>query len=86
VLSPGLEHKLARHIHHRSTNGGAVPSDRERQVLELMADGLSSSAIGERLHLSESTVKTYVRRVYEKLGVSNRSAAIAEAMRRRILR
>jgi two-component system nitrate/nitrite response regulator NarL len=85
VLSPGLERKLARHIHHQASNGSPTPSGRERQVLELMADGLSSAAIGERLHLSEGTVKTYVRRVYEKLGVSNRSAAIAEAMRRGIL-
>lgn len=84
VLSPGLDRKLARHIN-QSTNSAATPSGRETQVLKLMADGLSSAAIGEQLHLSEGTVKTYVRRVYEKLGVSNRSAAIAEAMRRGIL-
>ena len=42
-------------------------------------------AIGQRLSISESSVKTYVRRAFEKLEVTSRSAAIAEAMRRGIL-
>jgi two-component system, NarL family, nitrate/nitrite response regulator NarL len=84
VLSPGLDRKLATQISHQADRNSR-PSGREMEVLTLMADGLSSATIGERLHLSEGTVKTYVRRLYEKLGVCSRPAAIAEAMRRGIL-
>jgi two-component system nitrate/nitrite response regulator NarL len=84
VLSPGLEQRLARQIQ-RHEDEGCTLSAREREIVTLIGDGLSSSAIGEQLHLSEGTVKTYTRRAFEKLGVSSRAAAIAEAMRRGIL-
>jgi two-component system nitrate/nitrite response regulator NarL len=84
VLSPGLEQRLARQINRREGQCSNL-SAREQEIVTLIADGLSSGAIGERLHLSEGTVKTYTRRAYDKLGVSSRGAAIAEAMRRGIL-
>lgn len=84
VLSPGLEQRLARQIHRHQSQASDL-SAREREIVTLIADGLSSCGIGERLHLSEGTVKTYTRRAFEKLGVSSRAAAIAEAMRRGIL-
>ena len=55
---------------------------REGEVLVLIADGLSAPAIGARLHLSPATIKSHLRTLYEKLGVSDRAAAVAEAMRR----
>jgi two-component system, NarL family, nitrate/nitrite response regulator NarL len=82
VLSEGLDQRLARQIAHRNGNGDSQLSARETEILELMAEGLSSTAIGAQLNLSQGTVKTYIRRAYEKLGVSSRAAAIAEAMRR----
>jgi two-component system nitrate/nitrite response regulator NarL len=85
VLSEGLEQRLARQIAHRNGNGDSQLSGRESEILEQMAKGLSSTEIGAQLNLSQGTVKTYVRRAYEKLGVSSRGAAIAEAMRRGIL-
>ena len=84
VLSPDIEHRLARQISLRSEQESRL-SGRESEVLTFVADGLSSADIGRRMHLSEGTVKTYIRRAYEKLGVSSRAAAIAEAMRRGIL-
>lgn len=60
-------------------------TDREREILQLTADGMSAAAVGAALHLSPATVKTHLRRVYEKLGVSERAAAVAVAMRMRIL-
>jgi len=84
VLSPGLEQRLMRQIN-RHENQGCELSAREGEIVALIADGLSSGGIGEQLHLSEGTVKTYTRRAFEKLGVSSRAAAIAEAMRRGIL-
>jgi two-component system nitrate/nitrite response regulator NarL len=60
-------------------------TEREREVLTLAAEGLSASAIGGRLFLSGSTVKTHLAHLYDKLGVSDRAAAVAEAFRRGLL-
>jgi LuxR family maltose regulon positive regulatory protein len=51
---------------------------REREVFELMADGLSNKEIAAQLVISQATVKVHLRHVYEKLGVRNRTAAIAK--------
>lgn len=56
-------------------------SDREHEVLRLLADGLGAAAIGERLYLSESTAKSHIARIYQKLGASNRAQALVTAMR-----
>jgi DNA-binding NarL/FixJ family response regulator len=56
-------------------------SPREREVLELMADGLRNREIAERLFLSEPTVKTHVRHLLEKLRLRNRAEAAAFATR-----
>ena len=85
VLSPGLEQALAQEVSSHEAVPHAGLSTRENQILSMTAEGLSRAAIGTRLNLSEGTVKTYLQRAYEKLGVSGRAAAIAEAMRRGIL-
>jgi NarL family two-component system response regulator LiaR len=54
---------------------------RELEVLALMVEGLSNPQIGERLHISVTTVRTHVSNILSKLGVSNRAEAIALAMR-----
>jgi two-component system nitrate/nitrite response regulator NarL len=64
---------------------GRALSSRERAVLALMADGRAAAAIGRDLHVSEATVKTHLRHIYRKLGVSNRAAAVAEGMRRGLI-
>jgi two-component system nitrate/nitrite response regulator NarL len=85
VLPAGLAAGLAGEIRRRAEPAGPVLSPREREVLGLIAAGLSIPAIASRLYLAPSTVKTHVQRLYEKLGVSDRAAAVAEAMRRRLL-
>lgn len=55
-------------------------SPRERQVLELVADGLTNAEIAERLFLSESTVKTHLSASFRKLGVSSRAEAAAAVL------
>ena len=62
-----------------------VLSPREREVLKLIAAGSSIPAMAKELFLAPSTVKTHVQRLYEKLGVNDRAAAVAEAMRRKLL-
>ena len=56
-------------------------SDREHEVLLLLADGLGAAAIGDRLYLSESTAKSHIARIYQKLGAANRAQALVTAMR-----
>lgn len=57
-------------------------SEQERQILALIAEGQTNREIGEVLYLSENTVKNYVSRLLEKLGVSRRSEAAAFLARR----
>ena len=56
-------------------------SDRELEVLRHLADGSSTSEIASLLYLSESTVKSHVQKVYQKLGAANRAQALVTAMR-----
>ena len=62
-----------------------VLSERERQVLQAFARGRSIPQVADELMIGASTVKTHTQRLYEKLGVSDRAAAVAEAMRRGLL-
>jgi DNA-binding NarL/FixJ family response regulator len=61
-------------------------TQRESEVLSLLVAGLSNRAIAGRLHLSEETVKSHLRTLYRKLEVTDRSAAIATALRERLFR
>ncbi len=65
----------------RLSSGAPRLSDRERQVLELLAEGLGVTAIAARLFLSESTAKSHIGHIYEKLGAANRAQALVTAMR-----
>ena len=85
IIGPDLAAGLAGEIRRRNEPDVPVLSPREREVLKLIASGRSIPAIAQELYLAPSTVKTHVQRLYEKLGVSDRAAAVAEAMRRRIL-
>ncbi len=60
-------------------------SPRQQQVLELMAEGLTNSEIGDQLGVTERTVKAYAQELYDKLGARNRAGAVAEAARLGIL-
>ena len=84
VMAPAIAAALARGI--RQQQAAPRLSDRERQVLALVAEGLSNPAIGERLHLSEATVKTHLLHVFEKLGVGDRTRAVTRAMELGVLR
>ena len=85
VVPPELTAGLADQIRLRSQQSGPILSERERQVLEGFSRGLSIPELAGELYLGASTVKTHTQRLYEKLGVSDRAAAVAEAMRRGLL-
>jgi two-component system nitrate/nitrite response regulator NarL len=85
VVSPELQAGVAGEIRMRTPHDRPVMTVRERETLTLIAEGLSAPQIGRALHLSTATVKTHLQHIYEKLGVSERAAAVAEAMRRGLL-
>lgn len=85
VVPPELASGLADQIRLRAQSDTPSLSERERQVLQGFARGLSIPALAGELYLAPSTVKTHTQRLYEKLGVSDRAAAVAEAMRRGLL-
>lgn len=72
---------LAEAMVRRMNSGAPQLGDRERQVLELLAEGLGVTAIAAKLFLSESTAKSDIGRIYEKLGAANRAQALVAAMR-----
>jgi two-component system nitrate/nitrite response regulator NarL len=86
ALAPEVQAGLASEIQQRERSGELPQlTAREREVLNLIAEGLSAPEIGKRIHLSVTTVKSHQHSLYEKLGVSDRAAAVAEGMRRGLL-
>lgn len=73
-----LPDALQRRMH---APAGPKLSPREREVLDLLVDGLAISQIARRLFISESTAKTHVANIYEKLGAGNRAQAVMAAVR-----
>lgn len=83
VLAPSVAARLVTHV--RAPSAPETPTAREVEVLRLVADGLSNAEIGGKLFISEATVKTHLLRVFGKLGVSDRTAAVTAAIRLGIL-
>ena len=61
-------------------------TERELEVLNLMVRGSSTSALAEKLHLSEGTVKFHINHIFQKLGVNDRTQAVVVALRRGLAR
>jgi two-component system nitrate/nitrite response regulator NarL len=85
VLPPELASGLAGEIRLRGQSQAPALSEREQQVLQGFARGQSIPQIASELYVAPSTIKTHTERLYEKLGVSDRAAAVAEAMRRGLI-
>ncbi|SFR57304.1 DNA-binding response regulator, NarL/FixJ family, contains REC and HTH domains [Microbacterium azadirachtae] len=82
VLAPQVASRLVDRVR---TPEAALLTPRELEILGLIADGATNRAAGDRLHLSEATVKTHLLSIYGKLGVGDRAAAVAEGFRRGLL-
>ncbi|MEU0237046.1 response regulator transcription factor [Nocardiopsis sp. NPDC006198] len=85
VLTGRVAGKLLSGMRQRTAPPAAVLSPRETEVLRLAAEGRTNAAIGRALHISQTTVKTHLVRVYDKLGVGDRTAAVSRAIRRGLL-
>jgi DNA-binding NarL/FixJ family response regulator len=95
IVQPLLRHAHERGIHRpfvekvleamgaplnaMEATGGEALSDREMEVLRVMAEGLGNKEIGARLFVSEATVKTHVQRILRKLDAATRTQAVTRA-------
>jgi two-component system nitrate/nitrite response regulator NarL len=76
---------LVSEIRLRRQSDAPVLTPREQEILRMIAAGQSLPEIAKELYLGLTTVKTHVQHLYEKLGVSDRAAAVASAMRRGLI-
>ncbi|GAB3943376.1 response regulator [Corynebacterium tapiri] len=81
TLAPGVAATLAE----RLTRPREALSGREIEILQALASGASNRELAKQLFISEATVKTHLIHVYQKLGVDNRTAAVSEARRRKLI-
>ncbi|MFP5332990.1 MAG: response regulator [Acidimicrobiia bacterium] len=92
VVSPAMGGKLfdtvAQLLKHRDVNTSRRPAltGRELEILEAIADGHTSKEIGEKLYISENTVKNHVRNILDKLGLRSRNEAVMYAIREELIR
>jgi two-component system nitrate/nitrite response regulator NarL len=84
VLAEEVGNGLLQGIRSRGRDS-ALLTAREHEVLSAIAEGATAPQIARRLHLAVPTVKTHIQNLYGKLGVSDRGAAVAEAMRRGLI-
>jgi two-component system nitrate/nitrite response regulator NarL len=85
VLSPDVQRELAGAIRHRDLGEHPPLTARERMVLTLAAEGLSTREIAGRLGVASATIKTHLQSIYHKLDAPDRTSAVAVAMRRGML-
>lgn len=84
VLAPSVAATLVRRA--SAVGSGAVVTEREVEVLELLSRGLGNKEMARELLVSEATVKSHLSHIYAKLGVDTRAGAVAAAIERRIIR
>ena len=85
VVPPDIASGLVSEIRLRKQDDTPALTPREQEILHLIAAGKTLPEIARELFLGLTTVKTHVQHLYEKLGVSDRAAAVASAMRRGLI-
>lgn len=85
ILGASILETIASELRLRDAVSRELLSRRERQILGLVAQGLSNSQIAQRLNIGSATVKTHLHHLYERLGVHDRAQAVHVAMRRELI-
>ena len=85
VLSPSVATRLMGRVRSPAAADAGPLSQRELEVLGLVAGGSTNREAAARLFISEATVKTHLLHIYAKLGVGDRAAAVAEAFNRGLM-
>ena len=90
LIEPGVAAKVLNRLTELSRHGprgpGEILSEREIEVLQLMAKGAANKEIAGSLTISESTVKTHVANIFQKLDVNHRTEAVTQALQKGIIR
>ncbi len=89
-MTPSIARKVLRHFQQQAVPAGAPSEDhglsaREKEVLQGLVDGLSYKMIADRLGITYETVRTHIKRIYEKLQVHNNTEAVAKTLKGRLL-
>jgi two-component system nitrate/nitrite response regulator NarL len=85
VVDPRLQAGLVGQIRGRGRQAKPVLTPREHEILVHVAEGLTAAQIGAQLYLSAATIKSHLSGIYQKLGVPDRSSAVAVAIRQGLL-
>jgi DNA-binding NarL/FixJ family response regulator len=95
VIQPNLARRLLRHFQIAPSEETALPlqeeailrplSERETEILQLIAKGLSNTEAAKLLGLSKATIRTHLEHIYEKLEVTNRVEAVTEGIRKGLI-
>jgi DNA-binding NarL/FixJ family response regulator len=93
VIQPSLARRLLRHFRVEPASPPALPEEeplrplsaREREILQLIAKGVSNSEAARLLSLSKATIRTHLEHIYRKLEVNNRVEAVTEGLRKGII-
>jgi two-component system, NarL family, nitrate/nitrite response regulator NarL len=85
ALSAEVQQALLRGVKSREPARALLLTERELQILELISEGRSNADVGARLFVSSETVKVHLRNLFGKLGVSDRTSAVAVALRRGLI-
>ena len=86
VLAPSVAQRLMTRVQAPATPATEALTDRELEVLRLVASGTTNRETARELFISEATVKTHLLHAYAKLGVRDRAAAVSEAYKRGLLK
>jgi DNA-binding NarL/FixJ family response regulator len=88
VVDPSVTARVLERVaqHERGETVGPALSERELQVLGELAQGRANKEIAASLHLSESTVKTYVARIFTKLDANGRTEAVTKALQQGLIK
>lgn len=86
VLSPGLAASMLSEVQKIEAESEPIITKREEEVLQLIADGLSTPEVAERLYISLKTVKNHLASIYQKLDSRDRTQAVVRAVRMGIIR
>ena len=85
-IAPSLTRELVMEFAKFSQNSqSSILTERQREVLKLIAEGMNSAEVGSRLFISPSTVKREMRQILDRLGVNDRPQAVFEAMKRKLI-
>ncbi|MBL7772954.1 MAG: response regulator transcription factor [Chitinophagaceae bacterium] len=77
-LSPSIAREIVNHLMGGRVSKATILSDRQKEILEKLSQGMSYKSISEELFLSVETIRTHVKKLYKVLQVHNKSEAIAQ--------